>query len=233
MDIRLTPWVSQNAAALARPGPAVQPQAWMRELEHARWQAQPRLQPESPLRSGMQQGADATPNTGQLPAQTQGTVGDLEQQASRSAQADTRGDGGLARTGAARSFSAGAVSLSGPQSLTLPLFAQAFVADELHRRRRDSNLRCVPERLQPQAHEAWARRSVHVHLEAEELSVWIRDTSLDAQAALAVLDSLAAVHGAQSHAYRQVRLTVNGRPVVTAAQLPPHNSFYSGEHRGD
>ncbi len=231
MDIRPTPWLSQSSPAAAPTGPAVQPQAWLRELEHARWQAQPRHQPANAGLADGQPSAEPAAHAEHAPGQTPGAPQPL-QEARRGAPAETRGAASLAREDAARPLpTAAAPAASRP--VALPIAAQAFVAGELHRRRQGSSSRSLFEPAQPQADEAWARRSVHVHLGAEELSVWVRDSGLDAEAALALLDHLALLHGPDPRTYRQVRLTVNGQPVGAAAHPPQHNLFYSGEHRGD
>jgi len=230
MDIRPTPWLSQSFAAAAPTGPAVQPQAWLRELEHARWQAQPRHQPASARQTDGQPAAEPAAHAEHAPRQAQGAP--QPQEARRGAQAETRSAASAPSEGPARPLPTAAAPAAS-QPLALPLAAQAFVVGELHRRRHGSNSRFLPEPAQPRADEAWARRSVHVHLGAEELSVWVRDSGLDAEAALALLDHLAVLHGADSFAYRQLRLTVNGQPVGAAAHPQQHNLSYSGEHRGD
>lgn len=230
MDIRPTPWLSRSAPAAAPTGPAVQPQAWLRELEHARWQAQPRHQSANAGQADGQPSAEPVAHAEHAPGQAQGAP--QPQEARRGAPTETRGAASVPREGPARPLPIAAAPAAS-QPLALPLAAQAFVAGELHRRRQGSNSRSLPEPAQPQADEAWARRSVHVHLGAEELSVWVRDSGLDAEAALALLDHLAVLHGADPRAYRQVRLTVNGQPVGAAANRAQHNLSYSGEHRGD
>jgi hypothetical protein len=231
MDIRPMPWLPQNAPASAPTGPAVQPQAWLRELEHARWQAQPRQQPASAGQTDGQPSAELPADAEHVPGRTPSAPQPL-QEARRGVPAETRSAASVPREGPARSLPTAAAPAAS-QPLALPLAAQAFVAGELHRRRQGSNSRSFFEPAQPQADEAWARRSIHVHLGAEELSVWIRDNGLDPEAALALLDHLVVLHGPHPRTYRQVRLTVNGQPVDAAAHLPQHNLSYSGEHRGD
>lgn len=230
MDIRPTPWLSQSAPAAAPTGPAVQPQAWLRELDHARWQAQPRHQPANAGQADGQRSGQPAAHAEHALAQTLRPP--QPQEARRGAPAEARNAGSGSRESPARPLPA-ATAPAASQPLALPLAAQAFVAGELHRRRPGSSLRSIPEPARPQADEAWARRSIHVHVGAEELSVWVRDSGLDAEAALALLDHLAVLHGADPRAYRQLRLTVNGQPVGAAAHPPQHNLSYSGEHRGD
>lgn len=231
MDIRPTPWLSQSSPAAAPTGPAVQPQVWLRELEHARWQAQPRHQPANAGQADGQPSAEPAVHAAPAPGRAQGTPEPLHEPR-RGVPAETRSADSVFREGPARPLSPAAAPAAF-QPLALPLAAQAFVAGELHRRRQGANSRSLPEPAQPQADEAWARRSVHVHLGAEELSVWVRDSGLDAEAALALLDHLAVLHGADPRAYRKLRLTVNGQPIGAAAHRPQHNLSYSGEHRGD
>jgi hypothetical protein len=229
MDIRstLSAVVMASATPLSSPA-AGQPQAWLRELEQARWAAQPRYLP--------------------------GTVHDAPAQHHESGDAHTRSASlGIARDHrstvagppAHASTPPGTVSADPPQmpparpasnapaTMTSPPLqtSATFILRESQRplARLPACYASVPA---PTARPKWAARHVHVEQGDGVLAVWVRDAQLDGPRARALAEQLAL--GSESLvARRAVRLVVNGHPVDARPAVPHPSSFVEpGAHRG-
>src|SRR5688500_16500007 len=125
MDIRPTPSLSPNAAAGTPGAPAVQPQAWLRELEHARWQAQPRHRSAGPSQAGAPQSPDQGQQVHGAPHAQRAPQGSQQQALPRGTERANGNAAGPARDVLPRPVPF-LTAAPAAQPLALPLAAQAF-----------------------------------------------------------------------------------------------------------
>lgn len=200
-------WLQGDASGPAAP---VRPDAWLLELERARWQAQPRY-------DGAQEDASRAPLT-ELPDEPAHTV-DTPQQNDRDAASSVDAAQDFAPHHAAGSMPASpksGVSLrAAPDAAS---FAGMPQATALSTRRAAAFAAATPAATQPHSDPAstpWSSRSIHVHVGEQATNVWIRDARLQPHEALRLLEQLRPLVGYDLQAYAPVRLTVNGQPVDT------------------
>jgi len=230
MDIHLNAFTAPAAVAAApasSAGPALQSHAWLREMEQARWQAQPRYAPASEQGDRPQpQDAEYQPGVRARPKLEPATAPPVQR---ATAQAPESAASRLATEHLATHCPAASrPSTSHPELLAQA--SQAFVYRDAERRRAPPPVPAVPTRM---ADKPWALRQVHVQPGEEALSVWVRDAQLDAPQARALAEQLALLSEHPS-ARRTVRLVVNGQPVdADAAPSSLLLSIQPGAHRGD
>lgn len=209
-DLRIRP------AALTPPAPTTNAvpvdmdtrcDAWLREFERARWQAQPHYErdaarlaadgeapgelhhaamPPTPLRQATTDAINSAleavmPETTALPSQGDPSARDAH---------------GRARYSAAGAPEAPAAGFTAAPAVARPTSAEAEAAEAPLARTRPTP-----------ADAQWSSRHVHVHAGEQCTSVWIRDVRLSSQDAVRLLDRL------QPELGPDLRLTLNGRPV--------------------
>lgn len=192
---------------------ALQGQTWLRELELARWRAQPRyeLAPGGVGADG-EAGASGHPDQGEVAGAVR--------------PADSAGEacgGGKGDTAAATGFDAALASEIDLPSLPLrPGEARAVAQTVPTGRQADSDADALASRaatcekeaaVHPRLPALWQQRSVHVFVGEQATSVWIRDARLQTEEALQVLESLNTARADVRDAGRPVQLNLNGHPV--------------------
>jgi hypothetical protein len=192
-----------STAATLR-APALSGGAWMKELERARWEAQPRLRPG--------EGGAAGENAEQhargfepLPASA----------AARDAQAPQ-----------SRANEARPAQAVGPAAADLPVSTAAFLARTgtgkppgaawnhtlaATERIRQEVLRAVKAHERSGPGEPWSARNVHVQTAGESWAIWIRDAGITPERVREMLDAIERLAG-DGGSRRAIRLTVNGQP---------------------
>lgn len=220
------------AVAAGAPRPAAPAsQAWLLQLERARWQDQPRYGPLAGLPDeGIAPEGDQA--GGGMPTPASHASVDVSEDATGSRTMEAAG-------GAAITPSEVDLLAMAPTRGSRTPAAAGWAATQAVLAQRD--------RLQAQAVRAalgaqrggpgepladWAERHVHVQVAADHWAVWIRDAAVTQERVQDVLRTLEQLAG-EGELRRPVRLTVNGQPVPRADAGTPHRIETQGEAHGD
>jgi len=206
--------------------PAARPEAWLKEFERARWQAQPRY------KSGEGGAGQAGTGQGDTQSALQGdpavTLAEREPMAEWAgiahAQAGSPGVG-PAWPASTAAFLARASAPSLPPGWSPLLPGSDPIQHELLRLLRAST------KARAAGGEPWSARNVHVQDEGEAWGVWIRDADITPQRVQDLLQTIEHL-AAQGGQRKPLRLTVNGQPFAPAAH-PLSEPHPAGERRGN
>jgi hypothetical protein len=205
-------------------GAVARPEAWLKELERARWEAQPRYRPG--------QDADAAALHGEA-----GGDGAAQENALRTQPQES----GAPRAAATVPSRPGDAAIPELPVSTASFIARAAVTPSLFaatpltpttEQFRETVLHVLrtQARARTRADAPWSARNVHVQPEAGGWSVWIRDAALTPQQLGPLLQALAQV-AADAGDGAPLRLTLNGQPVPGARpDIPPQPA---GERHGN
>jgi hypothetical protein len=206
-DLRIRPAAFTPQASHANPAPVdTRSDAWLREFERARWQAQPHYERgAAPAATDDQAGADqpagALPAAPSRHASTDAAAGTPEA-AERPAATPFTQDMPREQGAAVHGPGAPAAALAAAPAPTTPVIADA-----------EANEAPAPHTRAAPGDAQWSARTVHVHAGEQCTSVWIRDARLSPQDAVRLLERLRPLAGPALDPGADVRLTVNGRPV--------------------
>ncbi len=205
--------------------PAARPEAWLKEFERARWEAQPRYR-SGEGGAGQARTGEGTPSA--LPGELAVTHAEREAMVeyaagSANAQAASPGKGpAWAASTAAFIARAPATSLSPGWS---PLLSRSEPIEyELLRLLRAAT------KAKSAGGEPWSARNLHVQDEGDAWAVWIRDADITAQRVQDLLQTIEHL-AAQGGQRKRLRLTVNGQPFAPGAH--PFPETHPGERRGN
>jgi hypothetical protein len=214
-DLRIRPAAFTPQAPHANPAPVdTRSDAWLREFERARWQAQPHYErgaapAATDDQAGAEQQAGALPAAPSRHASTDvaaGTPEAAERQAATPFTQEVPREQGAAAHGP----STPAAALAAAPAPTRPVIGDAItdaIADAEANEAPAPHTRAAPGDVQ------WSARTVHVHAGEQCTSVWIRDARLSPQDAVRLLERLRPLAGPALDPGADLRLTVNGRPV--------------------
>jgi hypothetical protein len=202
--------------------------AWLKELERARWEAQPRYRPGEAGQRGQAQQPQVLAGT---------SAGAGVAMAGITPERWSRQGRAIPVTEAAAQLPPSERLPAGTGSPVLracDAFIPGLAGERLLpivERIRQELLRTARKPSPGLPEHTWSQRHVHVQADGDGCAVWIRDAEISPDQLRAVLQAVARV-AADSGAGRAVRLTVNGRPVVDAT--PPCNPLASeGERNGN
>ena len=205
-------------------GPPVEsrhnPQAWLREWEQARWNDQPRYQ-----RSD--DGGDAA--AADVAATAFADVVAVLADATEIPVTNTKATSDLPVPDAAAGAVPVASTLSGVQGAAASTLTAALQPAQrtttLPLAKATAPVAAAPSRAAAAAAE-WAARSLHVHVDQDGTSVWIRDANLSVQQALQMLEKLRPTLYRAGAETMPLRLTLNGQTVAQhAAPLNPNSQL--------
>lgn len=203
-----------GGSAMATPGTGAVPtasttvrqEAWLLELERARWQAQPRYRQVEvmPGEAGGNEAEHLQAGTGRRTAAAQEALGSDSDPVAQRASAPAAPDWPTSTllSGHLAMPSASAPSQRTPPAPTVsPCDRDPVLAD----------VQAPPAEDAPATQrQAWQQRSVHVYVGEEATSVWVRDARLQPEGAGKLLQQLRfLLDGDRS----PVQLSVNGQPV--------------------
>ena len=196
------------------PAPARQ-EAWLLELERARWNAQPRYErlgndghasaePATPVSETpdaslplLVHGLDPLPLHGRVLGATGGVLPASSLPQSSLTQVDANQQAPVQTTTAAAAVLEPAVANASEPS---PEPVQAHTTQRW-------------TQLQPQSHPQWQARAMHVFVGEQTTSVWVRDSRLQARDAERLLQALRPALGHAQASAQTVQLKLNGHDV--------------------
>lgn len=214
-DIRVTgPAAAPSRTLASGPVAAERSQAWLIELERARWQAQPRYEPgaadadassDAPARAGREPGGNALRQRGvegRLEGLSVGEDSSHAQPACSQFPSDTP-------VAVGRALTIGEAALAPPAPLAVPLGDRRARADGAPA----ADEHAASRASAPPAGTQWQTRSVHVQVGEQSTAVWVRDARLMPDDAVRLLEQLRPLIAKGQDADAPIRLTVNGQPV--------------------
>lgn len=200
--------IAADAMATPAKAPAFGGDAWMKELERARWEAQPRQRPGEAGVSGqsVDQQAQPDPEPQRPPAHAR------EVQAARPRMNDARPAQAAGLPPAELPVSTAAFLARAGGQPQGAAWSHILAATE---RIRQEVLRAVKAIERAGPGEPWSERNVHVHAEGDGFAVWIRDAGITPERVRELLDTIERL-SADGSGRRAIRLTVNGQPFAAS-----------------
>lgn len=209
-----------HAAPTVKPS-AGPDQAWLQQLERARWEARPRY------RAGEGGTGSQPEQRPQDPIETvaaavrarESTAGRLRT-AQASAAAPARSSAGELPV-STQALVAHATQGRPPAAAWVPTLAAS-------ERLQQELLRVLKAATRARTGEPWSERNVHVQPEGEGFAVWIRDAALTPESMHQIMDAIERLVS-ETGGRRAIRFTVNGQPVAAV----PITASQAGERLGN
>jgi hypothetical protein len=198
--------VPAGAATTPSKAPAFGGDAWMKELERARWEAQPRQRAGEAGVPGPGTGEQA--QRGSEPPRAAAEPRELQAARARAAEARPTQAGAAAPAAELPVSTAAFLARAGSGQPQGAAWTHTLAATE---RIRQQVLRAVKAHERSGPGEPWSERNVHVHAEGDGFAVWIRDAGITPERVRELLDTIERL-GAEASGRRPIRLTVNGQP---------------------
>lgn len=197
------------APTSAGTSPVLRCDAWLREYERARWQAQPRYQAAQPPSTGSEVPESAAAGEHVLASASEVV---RVQHVCRESRAEApQRESAVHGAAQAKPLQQGSASSMVEPSLPMAVPAPVTISTRSGR----PEPQAVRRHNAPQRGIEWQSRCVHVHVGEHSTSVWIRDAHLLPHEAVRLLDQLRPLRAALNEI---VRLTVNGHAVNTKEQ---------------
>lgn len=207
------PVSAEPGGSAAAKAPALNGDAWLKELERARWEARPRYRAGDGAAAAPGAQQHASPESGSPAGRAAAREGEAAPARPNANARDVQAPPAM-QTQATVDTAAFVARATGP---LLAAWTPSVVAPE---RMQQELLRALRSQARTRSGEPWSERNVHVQPEGEAWAVWIRDADITPERVADMLDALTRLAG-ETGQRRRIRLTVNGQPFVAASNHTP------------